>query len=199
MASATDSRKLHNELASGSGTQEYTIETWLIPANTTQEGPARIITYSGGTGERNFMLGQVMYNYVARNRSVNPDVNANGDPTFSTADADEDLQAMLQHVVLTYDQARGRRIFVNGVFTDDEDEVPRPAELEPDVPLRAGQRGQQQPHLARYREVRRDLRGHPHASADAAELPGGRESALHAALRTGRRARSERLRRVHGE
>ncbi len=124
MANATDSRKLYNELASGSGTQEYSIEAWLIPANTTQEGPARIITYANGTGERNFMLGQVMYNYVARNRSVNPDVNANGDPSLSTADADEDLQAMLQHVVLTYDQTRGRRIFVNGVFTDDVDETP---------------------------------------------------------------------------
>ncbi|MEX2205788.1 MAG: LamG domain-containing protein [Myxococcota bacterium] len=124
MANATDSRKLYNELASASGTQAYTIEAWLIPANTTQEGPARIITYAGGTGEHNFMLGQVMYNYVARNRSVNPDVNANGDPTFSTADADEDLQAMLQHVVLTYDQANGRRMYVNGVSTDDEDEVP---------------------------------------------------------------------------
>jgi hypothetical protein len=120
----TDSRKLYNELASGSGTQQYSIETWLIPANTTQEGPARIITYAGGTGERNFMLGQVMYSYVARNRSVNPDVTANGDPSLVTADADEDLQAMLQHVVLTYDQANGRRIFVNGVFTDDIDEVP---------------------------------------------------------------------------
>jgi hypothetical protein len=122
-ATALDSRKLYNEIASGSGTQQYTIESWLIPANTTQEGPARIITYSGGTGERNFMLGQVMYNYVARNRSLNPEVNANGDPTFSTADADEDLQANLQHVVLTFDQARGRRLFVNGVFTDDVDEV----------------------------------------------------------------------------
>jgi hypothetical protein len=124
MANATDSRKLFNELASGSGTQAYSIEAWLIPANTTQEGPARIITYSNGTGERNFMLGQVMYNYVARNRSLNPTVNANGDPSLSTADADEDLQATLQHVVLTYDQAYGRRIYVNGVFTDDVDAVP---------------------------------------------------------------------------
>ena len=120
----TDSRKLWNEIASGSGTQQYSIEAWLIPANTTQEGPARIISYAGRSGERNFMLGQVMYNYVASNRSLNPDVNANGDPEFSTADADEDLQATLQHVVLTYDQANGRRLFVNGVFTDDVDEVP---------------------------------------------------------------------------
>jgi hypothetical protein len=90
----TDSRKLYNELASGSGTQQYSIEAWVIPANTTQEGPARIISYSNGTGERNFMLGQVLYNYVFRNRNVDPTINANGDPALITADADEDLQAM---------------------------------------------------------------------------------------------------------
>ncbi len=122
-SNATDSRKLYNELASGSGMQQYSIESWLIPANTTQEGPARILSYSSGTGARNFMLGQVMYNYVYRNRSVNPLVSTNGEPALVTADADEDLQAMLQHVVLTYDQTRGRRIFVDGVFTDDVDEV----------------------------------------------------------------------------
>jgi len=70
------------------------------------------------------MLGQVMYNYVFRNRTVDPTINTNGDPALITADADEDLQAMLQHVVLTYDQANGRRVFVNGVWTDDVDEVP---------------------------------------------------------------------------
>ena len=122
-SNSTDSRKLYNELGSGSGMQQYSIETWLIPANTTQEGPARILSYANGTGSRNFMLGQVMYNYVFRNRSVNPAISGNGEPALVTADADEDLQAMLQHVVLTYDQARGRRIFVNGVFTDDVDEV----------------------------------------------------------------------------
>jgi hypothetical protein len=120
----TDSRKLFNEIASGSGMQRYTVEAWVIPANTTQEGPARILSYSGGTGQRNFMLGQVLYNYVFRNRSVDPLLNENGDPALTTNDDDEDLQAMLQHVVMTFDQTNGRRIFVNGVFTDDVDEVP---------------------------------------------------------------------------
>ena len=36
----------------------------------------------------------------------------------ATADADEDLQATLQHVVATYDPVNGRRIYVNGVFAD---------------------------------------------------------------------------------
>jgi hypothetical protein len=68
---------------------------------------------------RNFTLGQNLYNYTFANRSSASD--ANGEPALSTADADEDLQATLQHVVVTYDPVNGRRIYVNGVFTDDLD------------------------------------------------------------------------------
>ncbi|MEE9279523.1 MAG: LamG domain-containing protein [Myxococcota bacterium] len=118
----TDSRKLFDRIASGSGSQEYSIEAWVIPANTDQEGPARIVTYSNGTSNRNFTLGQRLYNYVLRNRSMNANIGANGTPALETADADEDLQATLQHVVATYDQVNGRQIYVNGVFTDDVDE-----------------------------------------------------------------------------
>ena len=42
-------------------------------------------------------------------------------PVALTADADEDLQATLQHVVMTYDPINGRQIYVNGTFTDDID------------------------------------------------------------------------------
>ncbi len=122
-SNAVDSKKLYNELASGSGTQTYSVEAWVTPANTDQEGPARILTYAQGTGTRNFMLGQVMYNYVFRNRSLGAGVDTNGNPTLSTADADRRAQASLQHVVLTHDQQRGRRIYVNGQYTGD----PEPA------------------------------------------------------------------------
>jgi hypothetical protein len=120
-ANATDSRKLYNEIASGNGTQQYSIEAWVTPANTDQEGPARIVSYANGTGQRNFMLGQVMYNYQFRNRSLAAGNDQNGNPALQTADADRRAQASLQHVVLTYDQAQGRRIFVNGEFTGDTD------------------------------------------------------------------------------
>ena len=40
---------------------------------------------------------------------------------FSTANADEDAQANLQHVVLTYDAENGRQIYVNGQHTGDID------------------------------------------------------------------------------
>ena len=124
-ASATRlaSKKLYDLIADvNTGSQQYSVEAWAIPANTTQEGPARIITYSGNSGTRNFHLGQTLYTYDFRNRSVLPAINNNGNPALVTYDVDRDLQATLQHVVITYDQYRGRRIYVDGLFTDDVDE-----------------------------------------------------------------------------
>lgn len=93
-------------------TGEYALEAWLIPANVSQEGPARIVSYSGSDTERNFTLGQTLYSYNAANRSS--ETNANGAPLLSTADADELLQATLQHVVVAFDGFSGRKIYVNG-------------------------------------------------------------------------------------
>lgn len=115
-ASTTTSKKLHDLITA---TGEYTIEAWVVPANVSQEGPARIVSYSAGTAERNFTLGQTQYNYNFLHRSTS--TGANGDPSLSTADADEDLQATLQHMVATYDPARGRRIYVNATYTGDSD------------------------------------------------------------------------------
>lgn len=118
-ATTANSEKLHRLITA---TNEYTIEAWVAPANVSQQGPARIVSYSAGTTERNFTLGQTLYSYNFLNRNTNTD--ANGDASLDTADADEDLQATLQHVVATYDPVNGRRIYVNGVFTDDIDTVP---------------------------------------------------------------------------
>jgi hypothetical protein len=116
--STAASKKLHDLIKS---TGEYSIEAWVAPGNVTQDGPARIITYSGGLDSRNFMLGQTLYNYDALNRSTT--TGGDGEPRLSTADADEDLQATLQHVVVTFDPNNGRRIYVNGQFTGDDDSV----------------------------------------------------------------------------
>jgi hypothetical protein len=117
------SRKLYDRIADPqNGTQQYSLEGWVVSDNVGQEGPARIISYSRGTGSRNFTLGQTLYNYDLRNRSMAAEVNSNGSPSLQTYDGDQDLQATLQHVVVTYDQYRGRRIYVNGRWTDDVDE-----------------------------------------------------------------------------
>lgn len=116
--STTDSRKIHDLIVA---TGEFAIEAWVAPANVTQEGPARIVSYSGGRDRRNFTLGQTLYNYDMLLRHDNTDTN--GMPAMSTRDADEDLQAALQHVVVNYDGVGGRQIYVNGEFTDDEDDI----------------------------------------------------------------------------
>lgn len=115
--STTASSKLH-ELITQTG--EYSIEAWVVPGNVTQE-EARIVSYSAGVFQRNFTLAQTLYSYDAYNRSSVTD--ANGEPLLTTSADDEDLQATLQHVVVTYDPFEGRRIYVNGVFTDDLDDA----------------------------------------------------------------------------
>ena len=100
-ATVEDSRKIV-ELIKATG--EYTIEAWLVPGNVTQED-AYIVSYSGSTSLRNVTLGQTLYSYDFFNRSSTTDEN--GEEALSTADADEDLQAILQHVVMTYSPASG--------------------------------------------------------------------------------------------
>lgn len=109
------SRKLSDTIKS---TGEYSIEAWINNANVAQED-AYIVSYSGGNTTRNFTLAQRAYQYEAFNRSDKTD--ANGGPSLLTNDADRDAQAALQHVVLTYDPVNGRRLYVNGVFTEDVD------------------------------------------------------------------------------
>ncbi|MFT6896624.1 MAG: hypothetical protein ACJA13_001026 [Paraglaciecola sp.] len=115
--STTSSKKIHDLITA---TGEFSIEAWVAPANVSQEGPARIVSYSGGKDRRNVTLGQTLYNYDVLLRSDHND--ANGMPVLSTADADEDLQAALQHVVVNFSPLTGRQIYVNGQFTDDTDE-----------------------------------------------------------------------------
>ena len=115
--STTASRKLHDRIKA---TGEYSIEAWVAPGNVSQED-ARIVSYSGGTATRNFTLGQTLYSYDFYNRSSS--TGASGQPVLTTAAADEDLQATLQHVVATYDPVNGRRLYVNGEFTGDNDPV----------------------------------------------------------------------------
>jgi hypothetical protein len=104
---------------------EFSIEAWVIPANVTQED-ARIVSYSSGDDARNFTLQQTLYNYDFRLRmSTQPtDTGLNGNPALSTPDADEVLQATLQHVVATYNPIDGRRIYVNGQLATGADPVP---------------------------------------------------------------------------
>jgi len=122
IADSDSSRKLYDRIADPTtGTGQYSVEAWVAPENTDQEGPARIVSYSNGTSRRNFTLGQTLYYYDFRNRMMSASISLNGTPSLETNNDDRDLQAVLQHVVITFDRIRGRRVYVNGRFTDDVD------------------------------------------------------------------------------
>lgn len=117
LGTTATSKKLYDFIQA---TGEYTIEAWMIPNNVTQDN-ANIVSYSANNTTRNFSLSQNKYQAEFRNRASTTD--GNGDTALITRAQDRDLQASLQHVVLTYDPIRGRRVYVNGVFTDDADPV----------------------------------------------------------------------------
>ena len=60
-----------------------TLEAWVTPANTTQSGPARIVTLSATPQTRNFTLGQDGPAYNVRLRTTATDDN--GNPSLSSA------------------------------------------------------------------------------------------------------------------
>jgi hypothetical protein len=109
------SKKLSDLIKS---TGEFSIEVWANNANVAQED-AFLVSYSAGATQRNVTLAQRAYQYEAYTRSS--ESNGNGAPVLLTRAADEDAQAALQHVVLTYSPVEGRRLYVNGAWTQDTD------------------------------------------------------------------------------
>jgi hypothetical protein len=90
--------------------KEVTLEAWVTPANQRQDGPARILTLSGGPNERNFTLGQVGTRYQVRLRTTRTD--ANGLP--SVDGPTNILYTRPTHVVYTRDAAGNARLYIDG-------------------------------------------------------------------------------------
>lgn len=117
------SKKLH-DLLKTSG--EYSLETWVIPGNVSQED-VNILSYDAGGSAKNFALTQNAYSYVMHNR--NNESDSNGEPTLSTEDAGELLQATLQHVVAVYDPINGRKVYINGNEVEVDDPITNPTSI----------------------------------------------------------------------
>jgi hypothetical protein len=114
-ASLADSMKLFNMLNAGN---QFSVEAWVIPENTNQTGPARIVSYSRDTGRRNFTLGQRADEWSARVATNKTGANGSSPELNTNNDA---LTTELTHVVMTYDnQAGGRKIYLNGVLAVEE-------------------------------------------------------------------------------
>ncbi|MBA2115143.1 DUF1592 domain-containing protein [Bremerella alba] len=91
-------------------TNEITIEAWITPQNLQQNGPARIVTFSRDTSNRNFTLGQEKKKYDARLRTKKTD--RNGLPAVGS-DAGQ-VKTQRTHVVYTKDQQGLARLYIDG-------------------------------------------------------------------------------------
>lgn len=95
---------------------EITIEAWLQPANTTQNGPARIISNSSGKTQRNFSLGQGLHSnlptdlYMVRLRTSK--TSSNGLPAVVTPAGT--ATSSLTHIVYTRRADTVATLYVNG-------------------------------------------------------------------------------------
>ncbi|MFN3151474.1 DUF1592 domain-containing protein [Bremerella sp.] len=91
-------------------TNQITIEAWITPQNLQQEGPARIVTFSHDTSNRNFTLGQEKKKYDARLRTNKTD--RNGMPSISSKDGQ--VKTERTHVVYTKNDDGVARLYIDG-------------------------------------------------------------------------------------
>lgn len=99
--------KLINGLTS---TNEITLEAWLTPENTFQDGPARIATLSSDKKNRNFTLGQAGDTFDVRVRTT--ETTNNGKPAVASPDGS--LTTDLTHIVYTRESDGDAAIYLNG-------------------------------------------------------------------------------------
>ena len=94
-----------------SANNEFSLEAWLTPENTTQAGPARIVSLSVDLTNRNFTLGQEDDRYDVRLRTSA--TNNNGTPSIIVPAST--VKTELTHVVYTRDSAGNAAIYINSI------------------------------------------------------------------------------------
>lgn len=109
VASATPATKIYNACTAS---EEITVEAWVTPASTTQIGPARIVTFSPNTNERNFTLAQDNDQYFMRLRTSV--TTSNGEPPVLTLPGT--LTTELTHVLYTRAKDATATIYLNGTI-----------------------------------------------------------------------------------
>ena len=89
---------------------EATIEVWCQPNNTKQAGPARLVTVSKNSSERNLTLGQDGDKFEVRLRTTR--TSTNGIPSLPTPA--RTAATNLTHIVFVRDKSGATRVYVNG-------------------------------------------------------------------------------------
>ena len=91
-------------------TGEITVEAWVQPAKLNQSGPARIVTISRNSSNRNFTLGQDGNKFEVRLRTTK--TNNNGQPSLGSLN--QSLNLRLTHIVYVRGKGGVAKIFING-------------------------------------------------------------------------------------
>ncbi len=94
-------------------TGEISVEAWVQPKDTTQKGPARVVTISKDSGARNFTLGQDGDKFEVRLRTT--ETSSNGVPSLLSPG--KTAKTQLTHVTYTHAKNGKTRIYVNGKQT----------------------------------------------------------------------------------
>ncbi len=89
---------------------ELTIEAWIKPSEARQSGPARIVSLSSDTSQRNVTLGQDGSKFDVRLRTTK--TSTNGIPSVATLD--DAVKMELTHLVYCRDKTGVVRMFQNG-------------------------------------------------------------------------------------
>ena len=128
---------------------ELTIEAWVRPARLDQKGPARIVTLSKNSTERNWTLGQEGDHFDVRLRTTK--TGKNGVPSLPSKG--KSLKTELTHVVYTRDRRGRAKLYLNG---DRNESRQVDGKLNFDSSMRvslADEIGGQRPWLGTYRLV----------------------------------------------
>ncbi len=88
----------------------FSIEVWARPQSLTQSGPARLVTLSRDSSQRNFTLGQDGDKLDFRLRTTA--TNGNGIPSLTSKGGV--VQAGMMHIVCTHSRSGKTYIYVNG-------------------------------------------------------------------------------------
>lgn len=89
---------------------EISIESWVTPDNLKQEGPARIVSLSSDTSNRNFTVGQEKNKFDFRFRTSS--TNKNGMPSVTSGN--EAVRTVKTHLVYTRDKSGLAIVYING-------------------------------------------------------------------------------------
>ncbi len=105
LVASSGTSRINNAVAA---TGAVTVEAWVQPANTTQGGPARIVSIAPDPYSRNIELTQSGTRWTARVRTTTNSSHSFDTPAGTASSA-------LQHVVLVRDPGGTYRVYVDGV------------------------------------------------------------------------------------